>query len=279
MPAVVTRLFDNPGGQGLVDLVREEQRVFLAIAGDRTFELPLAICDTCAFVFEKLKRTPSLAQGGQPQVAQRVSRLLNDMREMPDELTLAEIATPFAPGGYTAALVRLLPQLISPSGPDDYFGNEAVATWPPARNLAVPHEPQTPYYRVGTADLGAVPYGGNRLGVALAIPLYRPSSRWNRREVIERYRQLLRDGVTRPTALVLGLVEDRGPATWDEQPEFSRHLVVSLFLIDGHHKVLAAAEEGLPVQFLALFPDKYLEHQDPNYARPAIGLLRALAKD
>jgi hypothetical protein len=99
----------------------------------------------------------------------------------------------------------------------------------------------------------------------------------NRREVIDNYARILREGESRPTALAVATVDDRGPAVWDRQPQYTRHLIVTLYLLDGHHKVLAAAGAGLPVQFLALFPHTYLGRVQWDLVQQGIDLLSKLA--
>jgi len=56
---------------------------------------------------------------------------------------------------------------------------------------------------------------------------------------------------SRPNVLALGLVDDRGP---DAQPDYTRHLVVTLYILGGHHKIAAAAQAALAMQFLILLP-------------------------
>jgi hypothetical protein len=202
----------------------------------------------------------TLAEGSNKELAQQLSIALKDVRHMPDAATLAALGTIFAPGLYSVALMRLRPELTLPGGPKDYFANEAVATWGLDPYFGVPESPRTPYYRLGTAPLGDVSYGGKMLGVALGVPLYPPTQKvMNRQEVIDTYRNTLHEGSENPTAFALGLVDDRGPAVWDgPAPEYSRHLIVTLYILDGHHKVAAAAAEHVPLQFLVFFPHSHL---------------------
>jgi len=69
------------------------------------------------------------------------------------------------------------------------------------------------------------------------------------------YREALRTKSSRPNVLALGLVDDRGP---DAQPDYTRHLVVTLYILDGHHKIAAAAQAALAMQFLILLPHTFL---------------------
>jgi hypothetical protein len=158
------------------------------------------------------------------------------------------------------ALANLRPVMVMPGAEGDYFAHEAVATWGVDPYFGVGHFPNTPYYRLGTVDLGALDYGGNRLGVIIGAPLFPPTQEiMNSQEVIASYRAILSDGAAKPTVLALGLVDERGPAVWgDPAPEFTRHLIVTLFILDGHHKIAAAAADGLPIQFLVFAPHAHL---------------------
>jgi hypothetical protein len=99
----------------------------------------------------------------------------------------------------------------------------------------------------------------------------------NRADVIDAYRATLRTGDERPTALGLGLADDRGPATWNDQPECSRHLVVTLHLLDGHHKVAAAAAEHVPLQFVVFLPHDHLGRDVREVVNRGKELLRSLS--
>jgi hypothetical protein len=166
-----------------------------------------------------------------------------------------------------------------PGDPKDYFANEAVATWGLDPYFGVPESPRTPYYRLGSAPLGEVSYGGKLLGVALGAPLYPPTQgAMNRQDVIRNYRSALRGGTESPTALTLGLVEDRGPAVWgDPAPEYSRHLIVTLYILDGHHKIAAAAAENLPLQFLVFLAHSHLGRDWRQAVDAGLGFLRVIS--
>jgi hypothetical protein len=177
-----------------------------------------------------------------------LAEILKDLERLPDRKTLATIGKVLAPGRYSVMLVRLTPRLAIPGDESDYFAREAVDTWGLDPYFGVAHSPHTPYYRLGSQPLGDVPYGGRRLGVVLGVPLYPPLMLDP--EVVGSYREALRTNSSRPTVLALGLVADRGPATWHTQPDYTRHLVVTLYILDGHHKIAAAAQVALAVQFL-----------------------------
>lgn len=279
MPKETVTDFDNTGGQGVVDFVLKDKReVFLTIGGETAFQIGWDLCDTCTYLFTKVMPAQRLTDGTTDEIARGVSAALKNVGQMPKPEALAEFGMLLAPGKYSVALVRLSPELAFPGGPNDYFAHESVATWGLDPYYGVPESPRTPYYRLGTAPLGDVPYGGKQLGVVLGVPLYPPTQRvMNREDVIDAYRATLRAGVERPTALALGLADDRGPATWDDQPEYSRHLIVTLHVLDGHHKIAAAAAEQVPLQFLVFLPYEHLGRDWREVVDRGTELLRSLS--
>jgi hypothetical protein len=67
-------------------------------------------------------------------------------------------------------------------------------------------------------------------------------------QTVSEYRHLLRSRNVPPTALALSIGEWRTPRGGTHTYQRLTH-----FLIDGHHKMLAASEEGLSIQLLSLF--------------------------
>ena len=90
------------------------------------------------------------------------------------------------------------------------------------------------------------------------------------------YREALRTKSSRPTVLARGLVGDRGPANWDAQPDYTRHLVVTRYILDGHHKIAAAAQAGLAVQFLIFLPHTFLGRNQQELVDRAVTFLQGI---
>jgi hypothetical protein len=251
------RDFNNVDGSGIVDFVRGgADEWILALGGDPAYLASIAVCDTCRYVFTKVMPGQSLSEATPEELTDSISSLLADLQAMPNDHTLQVVAQVLPKGPYSVALLTVEPRLATPGNPEDYFAIEAVATWGLDPYFGVGHSPGTPYYRLLERDLGPVSYGGDYLGIALAAPMYPPTlARMHRREIVDTYRTRLRSRDQQPTAFAIGLVDDRGPAMWaDPPPIFSRHLVVTLYLLDGHHKFLAASLEKAAIQVLAFFP-------------------------
>ena len=79
---------------------------------------------------------------------------------------------------------------------------------------------------------------------------------------------------SRPNVLALGLVDDRGP---DAQLDYTRHLVVTLYILDGHHKMAAAAQAALAVQFLIFLPHTFLGRDERELVERGVSFLHGIA--
>jgi hypothetical protein len=125
----------------------------------------------------------------------------------------------------------------------DYFAEEQVSTWGFESLWGLPVYPRTPYYRTyeTAIDAGAHLY-------EFVVPMVPPS--WNERDRVTAYAAELTAGAT-PTAVAVSILDVCAPA--DEQgPDYYTHWALTHFLLDGHHKMQAAAETGHPVRLLSL---------------------------
>ncbi len=273
----VITTFKNGAGTGVVHFQLNEAREWhLMLGDDPAYLAAYAMCDTCRYVFTKVMPGQFLSEAVPAGAYQRISEQLSNVASMPSNEVLQAIGSIIPGGDYSVVLAQFKPLLVVPGGEDDYFSEEAVATWGLDPYFGIGHCPETPYYRLARHDLGSVPYGGRHLGVVLGVPLF-PPTLMRQTAAVETYRAILRSGSASPTALAIGLVDDRGPATWlDPPPNYSRHLIVSLFVLDGHHKLLAAANEGCAIQILSFFPRSIKGLADPSDVDHAIELLSLL---
>ena len=164
MPVEVLEAFDNADGRSVVALVVDEHReIFLTIGGEKAYQTGFRICDTCRYIFNKLVPAQRLTDGTTEEVAAQLSRRFRNVTTIPDRGELATYASVLDPGTYSVVLTRLNPRLVMPGSAEDYFSREAIETWEVDPYFGVGHWPNTPYYRLGTGDLGPVEYGGKRL--------------------------------------------------------------------------------------------------------------------
>jgi hypothetical protein len=74
---------------------------------------------------------------------------------------------------------------------------------------------------------------------------------WNDRARVQQYGQAL-ESDSLPTAVAVSTLEISQPAVADESSDYYQHWALIHFLLDGHHKLEAAARTGRPLQLLAL---------------------------
>jgi hypothetical protein len=209
---------------------------YLTIGGQRAYDLGVA-CDTCAFLFERLdgaNRSVSSAEA---------SDALRSGIENVDEPTVAALSDLVPEGQYRISLSEMGLQLTAPGSPEDYFVGEQVDLWGIDGFWGLPHFPKTEYYRAAS-----VPLGDGKQLFEFVVPMF-PSS-WLTGETVEKYRDQLRRGGC-PTAVALSILDVKQPADWEGTPEITQHWCLAHYLLDGHHKVYAAASEGFPTRLLS----------------------------
>ncbi|CAM5398178.1 hypothetical protein [Streptomyces griseomycini] len=197
-------------------------RRLLVVDGEPAFELSFW-CGTCPFLFRRLESA-------------RQTLSLESVRERLTGALLPE-------GEYLPVLLRVEPRLVLPGREGDYFSGEQVATWGLDQFWGLPEHPHTPYYRTfeTAVDASAHLY-------EFVVPMVPPT--WNARERVEEYVGLMERG-TVPTAVAVSTLDVCEPAVGLPADRY-RHWGPTHFLLDGHHKLEAAATAGRPVRLLSL---------------------------
>jgi hypothetical protein len=233
---------------------------FLTVDGKPAYHIG-NICNTCSFLFERL-------EGAVRRVAvEAVVAALNDgVRQLTPQM--AEQLVQLLPeGDYVACLLRCEPVRTRPGGPDDYFSHEQPALFGVDAFWDLPHDPRTEYYRLGTRTLAP----GRQLFEFL-VPMF--PARWLDPRVVENYVAALTTGNV-PTAVAISILDVKGPAKLmgDEQA----HLCLTHYLLDGHHKVLAAAQSQRSVGLISLLALKQgvSEEDDQSAVLKALETLKA----
>ncbi|MGW1710667.1 hypothetical protein ACWCP8_35640 [Streptomyces sp. NPDC002206] len=212
-------------------------RRLLLVDGEPAFELSFW-CGTCPFLFRRLetaRQTLSL-----DSVQERLTGTLAD----PGDGGVIEAFGALLPEGeYLPVLLRVESRLVVPGQEGGYFSGEQVATWGLDQFWGLPEYPYTPYYRTfeTTVDASAHLY-------EFVVPMVPPT--WNASERVEEYVELMGRG-TVPTAVAVSTLDVCEPAT-GVQTDHYQHWGLTHFLLDGHHKLEAAATVGRPVQLLSL---------------------------
>ncbi|MFJ4283982.1 hypothetical protein [Streptomyces massasporeus] len=212
-------------------------RRLLVVDGEPAFELSFW-CGTCPLLFRRLetaRQTLSLES-----VQEQLTGALAD----PNDGGVIDAFGALLPEGeYLPVLLRVEPRLVVPGQEGDYFSGEQVATWGLDQFWGLPAYPHTPYYRTFETPVDASAHL-----YEFVVPMVPPT--WNTRERVEEYVELMGRG-TVPTAVAVSTLDVCEPASGLPADHY-RHWGLTHFLLDGHHKMEAAATAGRRVQLLSL---------------------------
>ncbi len=209
----------------------------LQLDGRDAFELSLW-CGTCPFLFKRL-------DGANQRLSLEAltSRLNEGIAELADDVIEA-FAALLPRGDYVPMLLSIEPRLVMPVADGDYFAEEQVATWGIDAFWGLPEYPQTPYYRTFATTVAADAHL-----YEFVVPMVPPS--WNRPQTVaEHHARLARSSA--PTAVAVSTLDVCAPAVDDESEDWYWHWGLTHFLLDGHHKLQAAADAGSALQLLSL---------------------------
>jgi len=228
---------------------------YLTLYGDRAFVLG-GSCDTCAFMFERKQSNFLSPTALAERLAAGVDLLEDDLLETAGEL--------LPTGDYAVVDFNIEPSLTGPCQPDDYFSHESLDLFGMPSYEGVPDNPRTPYWRAGSRVLpresgawpgreGPRPRPTNpKQFFHFVIPLEPPHHLDPDR--VEHYQHQMESG-TVPAALGVSVLDVRAPAVTpsdkDEKTyQYAEHWCLATYLLDGHHKVEAAARSKRPVRLL-----------------------------
>jgi hypothetical protein len=198
---------------------------------DPAFELSWW-CGTCPLLFKRL-------EGANERLSlPEMQQILNSGIDRIDDGVL-DAFTALLPGGsYVPMLLRVQPELVYPGRKGDYFSEEQVDTWGVSGFWGLPEYPQTPYYRTWQA-----PVDPSAHAFEFVVPMVPPT--WNDADRVEAYAQKLLDS-SELTAVAVSILDVCQPAM-DNGTDYYAHWGISHFLLDGHHKMQAAAEAQRPL--------------------------------
>ncbi len=194
-------------------------------------------CGTCPFLFKRLSGSNDTVS-----LAEMENRLAEGIDDLDDEV-IDRFASLLPAGDYAPLLLQVQPRLIRPVEPGDYFAEEQVSTWGVEPFWGLPEYPQTPYYRTFETVVDADAHL-----FEFVVPMVPPS--WNESARVHEHRERL-NGSSRPTAVAVSTLDVCAPAV-DSGTDYFAHWGLTHFLLDGHHKLQAAAETGKPLQLLSL---------------------------
>lgn len=226
------------------------------IAFEKTFW-----CGTCALLFSR-------AAGADRHVPPGVlrDRLKAGLDTLAPDVTGSFLSI-LTPGRYLPVLLEVAPVIVSPGDDLDYFTREQLQTWDLDQDLdGTAQAPGTSYYRLGGQGLHW--FAGKNLLFEFLVPMFSPER--NNPATVDDYITALQAGIL-PVAVAVSVADRARP--WHEAPQLdATHWSLTHFLIDGHHKVQAAARNGATIRLLSFLA---VDHGNlhPDYA---IGLLSQL---
>jgi hypothetical protein len=215
---------------------RPGQRRHLTLRGEAAYLLGVD-CDTCAFLFERLGGANQTV--AVPELAERLRRGLTAL----DDEVLGAFDGVLPRGGYRVSLLRARPERVALGSAGDYFVDEQPALWGLDGFWGLPHHPKAAYYRSLTRALGV----GDGL-FEFVVPMVPPT--WLDEDRVAWYARRLAEGEA-PTAVALTLLDVKAPAVWAGEPAVTRHWCLAHYLLDGHHKALAASQTGHALTLLS----------------------------
>lgn len=205
---------------------------FLAINGSAVVHIG-NICGTCSFFFERLD------DAARPPIDVMRAELAKGLVEI-DPLVFDSFGALLPKGDYLLALIECTPVRVEQGAGDDYFVADKQDAYDD------PMEPNTHYYRLkdrSSIDLGKDQYDDPVLGFEFIVPLAQSIDE----TTVSVYRASLIAGGC-PTAVSLSVLDIKQP--YDGQA----HWCMAHYLLDGHHKVEAAAQVAEPITVLAFIP-------------------------
>lgn len=221
----------------IVELPRDvfPQQRYLRLHDHPLYELS-PTCETCPPLFRQLAEVQSPERLSSAEFKERLAIGLGAL----DEDILRVMSGVLPPGEYLPLLLRLWPTRVLPGEAGDYFADERAASF---ELDGIDDQPSGPYYR-GTSRQ----WSDHVQLFEFILPLASSAS-LNPARVIH-YQALIHDGLA-PTALALSILDGSVGEISDHQVA-PLHWSLGHFLLDGHHKIRAAAELGGPLNLLCV---------------------------
>jgi hypothetical protein len=204
----------------------------LQLDGKDAFDLSFW-CGTCPLVFERLEGSNRTLSSEDLQ--ERLNVGLSSIDD--DVLSAASQLIPEAT--YIPMLLATRPKLVMPADKSDYFAHEQVTHRGIDGFWGLPHSPKTPYYRSGSWQTG-----DHDFLFEFMIPMVPPA--WNDRDHVAKYEEQIGAGA-KPTVLALSVLDRTQPFD-----SFDAHTGLMHFVLDGHHKLEAAANLKSEITILSL---------------------------
>jgi len=209
---------------------------FITIEGKKAYHIG-NICGTCNFFFERL-------EGANQKVSQKavINEVSNKTIEF-DSDTYFEIEKLIPVGKYYVFKITIHPRFIVIGSNSDYFTKEDIETFGLNSFWGLPHYPKINYYRENDIEINDRSKLFN-----FFIPIV-PES-WLDNNVINEYKDKMDKGIV-PTAIAISHIDAKEPADWEDGKKHTKHICFANYIMDGHHKLFAAAAINKPITLLS----------------------------
>ena len=195
------------------------------------------VCGTCEFLFER-------HDGATSKVSPKdLSELFRSQVSDISETVRSAVMALLPAADYKMLLLSCVPRLVIPSGAGDYFFDEQIRLWGVDPFWGVPHYTKNEYYRMEVLKVSE--HGGL---FEFIVPMF--PGRYLDSKTVQSYVALLSRQPS-PTAFAISVLDVKQPAEWDGDPEIQEHWCLAHYLLDGHHKMYAAAQSGQPISLLS----------------------------
>lgn len=219
---------------------------FLMIDGKKSYHIGVA-CSECPFSFERIDEDSVSRRKTINTLSQEMLSTLNNGLTKLDS-SFIELLKPLMPdGNYYVVLSKVIPTLVKPHQPGDYFSEEQVDLIGLGPD-GLPHYTKTKYYRCNNE---VIPYEYKRGLFEFIIPLL--TLGWLDPEKVSEYKELLIQGII-PTAVTLSVLhvgESPHHLRDEKNSALYSHTCLSHYLIEGHRKVYAAAMLKKPIPMIS----------------------------
>ncbi len=212
--------------------------------GEPAYELSFP-CGTCGFLFRRLQGSKDTLP-----VEKLRERLADGLSALDEEVVTSdeEVVTSFGQlleeGTYLPLLLTVMPRLVAPAQPGDYFAEEHLSTWGVDSFWGLPEYPRTAYYRTFETHVS-----GQAHLYEFLVPMLPPA--WDDPKRVADYVDRLSTS-SAATAVAIAILDVCAPAVAPANSDWHEHWGLTHFLLDGHHKVHAAAAAQRPLQLLSL---------------------------
>jgi len=175
------------------------------------------------------------------EIANTAAALRHGVSSISDSV-VGQIGAGLPADEYLITLLEVTPTLVRLGSAADYFHHEQIELWGLNGVGALPHHPKVSYYRGGENKIG------NRAKLfEFVVPMF--PDNWLDKGITEQYSETPQGEY--PTAVALAVLDIKGLYDFDSERDIDEHWCLAHYVLDGHHKLLAAAETSRSVRLLS----------------------------